>query len=331
LQFGIHLGRTPQMSPAACVDYYLSTARLAEELRFASVWIGDHILFPRVRTSTYPMTLSGQLDQIDTSDNIFEALTLISSLAAVTTTIKLGTNVLVLPYRHPLLTAKMLATIDTIAAGRLILGVGVGWLQEEFNALHAPSFEHRGALTDEHIRILRELWAEAFPAFSGRWYSFSGFGFAPKPVHDHIPIWIGGVSEAALRRTARLGDGWLPSHLPVEDYRKSIDRLKVFCAGAGRSLEEVTLALFIRLTIDPDASGKELQFIEQPTLPPYFRGNAKQIARAMRGYADLGISHVAIDVAMHGVTDRQESVRAAMATLAEEVVPSFGAGLEPSG
>ena len=141
-----------------------------------------------------------------------DPLTMMGFLLAATQRIKLATGVLVLPYRAPVLTAKIVSTLDYMSGGRVILGIGVGWMEEEFLALGLDTFHQRGRVTNEYIRAFKELWTKDSPDFQGRYCQFSGIKFHPKPAHKpHTPIWVGGNTPPAIRRAACLGDGWLPS------------------------------------------------------------------------------------------------------------------------
>jgi probable F420-dependent oxidoreductase len=167
---------------------------------------------------------------------------LLSFIAARTQKARLLTSVMVLPHRGPVLTAKMLASINVLSGGRLIVGCGVGWMQEEFEAIGAPPFDERGDVADEYIRVFRELWTSDNPTFDGRYASFSDIKLGPRPVQKpHSPIWIGGESPRALRRAARLGDGWYPigtnSTYPVDTPERvsyALARLRHYAEEAGR-------------------------------------------------------------------------------------------------
>ena len=164
----------------------------------------------------------------------YDPFTILSYIAAVTTRIGLGTSVLVLPYHHPMRLAKAAATLDVLSGGRVILGVGVGVIAQELNAMGSP-YAERGALTDEAIAIMQALWTQARPSHHGRVYRFSGMAFAPKPLQKpHIPILIGGVSRAAIRRAARLGNGWHPMAMPPEVLRERMRYLEEQAQAAGR-------------------------------------------------------------------------------------------------
>jgi probable F420-dependent oxidoreductase len=229
----------------------------------------------------------------------------------------------VLPYRHPLLTAKILATIDVLSGGRLIVGAGIGWMREEFEAFGAASYEHRGSLSDEYVRIFREVWTQELPQFEGRWYRFAGFGFQPKPIQAHVPIWIGGHSEAALRRVARLGDGWHPTALPPDEYAVAATRLRELLAARNRPLESITLAQHMEIVLDFDAHGDELATITSPDVPLAFTGNPDQVAATWRRYQALGVDHLSIEATLVGQQGTIDGRHRAMEYLAREIIPAF--------
>ena len=192
--------RGPQATPEAL-------ARLVahgEALGFGIVSVSDHVVMPRTANSTYPYSADGSFAG---GAECLEQLTLHAYLAAVTTRLRLLTAVMVVPHRPPVLTAKVLATVDVLSGGRLIVGCGAGWLREEFEAIEAPDFDRRGAVTSEYIRAFKELWTSDEPTFHGEFCSFSNLHFEPKPMQKpHPPIWTGGESPAALRRAGRLAD-----------------------------------------------------------------------------------------------------------------------------
>jgi probable F420-dependent oxidoreductase len=198
-------------------------ARLAEELGYSSVWVADHLLPP----SPYGPVYGG----------VFEPITLLSYVAAVTTRVTLGTSVIILPLRDPFLLAKQAATVERLAPGRLVLGVGIGWEQSEFTALKIP-FHERGARTDEALELIRALHRTGRGEFRGRFYAAESGVFAPTPSAP-IPLMIGGTSDAALRRAARIGDLWQAFGLTPEEFgarRRTLDSL-----AAGRAVRAGTM------------------------------------------------------------------------------------------
>ena len=179
----------------------------AEELGFESVLAGDHIVLPTAGTNQYPYTSDGSFSR-PTDEPFLETMTLLGYLAACTSRIKLGSTVIILPYRNPVVQAKMFASLDVLTNGRIICGVGVGWLEKEFEIL-GLDYHQRGAMTDEFLEIMMALWTQPNPEYHGKYYSIDGIQFEPKPVQQpSIPIWVGGHTKAALRRTARYGNCW---------------------------------------------------------------------------------------------------------------------------
>ena len=200
----------PGRGPLATPDMLLTIAKHGEELGFDSIQTGDHILVPKNIDSTYPYTDTGEFPGLSSGSSL-EQLTLLAFLAGQTSNIRLVTSVLIVPHRNPLVAAKTLATLDVLSKGRLVVGIGVGWMKEEFEALGLPPFEERGAVTDEYLRIFKELWTNDDPSFNGKYCNFSGINFLPKPVQKpHPPILLGGETMYSLRRVVDFCDGWIP-------------------------------------------------------------------------------------------------------------------------
>lgn len=202
-------------------------ARRVEEMGFARIVAYDHVV--GAGRATRP-TWTGAYD----SDTPFhEPFTLFSYLAAVTQSVELMTGVLILPQRQTALVAKQAAEVDVLSGGRFTLGVGVGWNPVEFESLNQV-FTDRGARIEEQIAVLRALWKRDTTTFHGRWHTIVDAGIRPRPARGSIPIWFGGRVDAALRRAARLGDGWLPQSAPNETSRHMVERLRSFVDEAGR-------------------------------------------------------------------------------------------------
>jgi probable F420-dependent oxidoreductase len=201
MEFGIQL---PHLGPLASGAATVRVAQLAERLGFDSVWVGDHIVYPAEFVDRF-------------GDACYEAMTMLTWVGASTARIRLGTGVLIAPYRNPLVLGKQISTLDALSGGRMIVGVGVGWLQEEFEALGAD-FANRGAVTDEHLSVMRTLWRERNPSFSGERFSFPPMCAEPRPAQQpNPPVWIGGNTRRAIRRAANLAEGWFPIwHAPTE-------------------------------------------------------------------------------------------------------------------
>jgi len=291
MRFGFPI---PTRGPLGTLDTIRRMARAAEEYQYDSIWISDHIVIPKASTSTYPYSEDGRLD-LNVAQHYLEPLTVMSYLAGVTERPAIGSSVLILPYRNPMLVAKMVATLDLLSRGRVILAVGVGWMEEEFRALNLATFKDRGALTDEYIQILRELWTKEWPTYQGRFYSFEEVRFYPKPVQKpHPPIWIGGHTKAAIRRAARLGDGWHPiglrppAGLYPEEFAKAAADLRSQAEAAGRDPKAITLSFKAPITFtDGAASGARTPFI----------GTRDQIVEDIQTYQRLGVSHLIFDFA----------------------------------
>lgn len=212
MQLGLGLPNLSLVDPS---ETLFRLAEATEALAFDSIWVSDHVFIPYEFGANYPYSATGQLG-LQATDHILDPLTTLSFLAGRINRPRLGVSVLIIPYRNPIVTVKMLVTLDVLSGGRVILGAGVGWMPEEFAALQA-SYPDRGRVTDEYLHIFKALCTEEKPVFEGQHYQLSNIGFYPKPVQKpHPPVWIGGYSHAALRRAVRLGDGWHPSNLEPE-------------------------------------------------------------------------------------------------------------------
>ncbi|MDP6706617.1 MAG: LLM class F420-dependent oxidoreductase [Alphaproteobacteria bacterium] len=243
MDFGIHmLTRGPGADPEAIS----AMARTGDELGFAYFTVNDHIAVPGDIASRYPYTETGEWPGASVGECL-EQLSVLSFIAAVTRRIRLLTSVMVLPHRPPVLAAKTIATADVLSGGRVTLGVGVGWMREELAAIGAPPFAERGAVSDEYLRVFKELWTADKPAFEGRYSRFSDIAFLPRPVQKpHPPIWVGGESPVALRRTVALGDCWYPvgrnPRYPLdtaERYAAAAARLDVLAEAEGRDPADI--------------------------------------------------------------------------------------------
>jgi probable F420-dependent oxidoreductase len=221
-----------------------------------------------------------------------EQTTTLSFLAAKTTSLHLVTSIMVLPYRHPLLAAKMLASLDVLSGGRLILGVGVGWMKEEFEALGLHSFEERGVLSNEYIRILREVWTSEKPSFRGKFFSFEDLKLGPLPIQKpHPPIWVGGESEAALRRAAALGDAWYPiggnPKRPLKtlsQLREAISKLNTYGRSSGRIVDIPVSLVAFQPKLEEGLISDEL-----------FVGDPQKVISDIHDCERLGVSYVSFD------------------------------------
>jgi probable F420-dependent oxidoreductase len=304
MDFGVHL---PQLGRSANRDNLIEWATEADRLGLHSGWVSDHVAWPRHIESSYPYTEDGSfpggfdmpwLDPLGT----------LLFVAARTERIKLGITVLILGYRPPVLTAKWMATLDVLSEGRAILGVGVGWMREEFEVLGMP-FDNRGARADEQLEIFQQLFTAETPSYDGAYYAFPEIGFSPKPPGGHIPVWVGGSSPAAFRRTARYGDGFHAAFEPLERVREEWDAIGRACEAEGRDRGEITLS--VRLYLDPAAQMEPEKSIQ---------GSTDQMAETVGRWRDAGVDHLAVDVvAGGGASGRLDALRAFMT----DVAPSF--------
>lgn len=309
----------PGRGPLATPDMLLTIAKHGEELGFDSIQTGDHILVPKNIDSTYPYTDTGEFPGLSSGSSL-EQLTLLAFLAGQTSNIRLVTSVLIVPHRNPLVAAKTLATLDVLSKGRLVVGIGVGWMKEEFEALGLPPFEERGAVTDEYLRIFKELWTNDNPSFNGKYCSFSGINFLPKPVQKpHPPLWVGGESMAAVRRAAQLCDGWYPIGSnpqfrmdTPELLNEKLQRLRTEMNKCDREPGAVNL---IYRTHDYDlSSGRPSE-----TDRNFFTGSADQIASDIRRYEEIGVSYMVMDFGRN--SQSLEDVLGNMEDMANEVWP----------
>ena len=280
----------------------LSFGPLAEELGYDSVWVMDHLFnngYIRERLDDKPY---------------YHPLATLSYLAATTERVLLGTSVLVLPYHNPVELAKYTATLDHMSDGRVTLGVGVGAMTEEFAALGIPMSE-RGALTNECIRVMKELWTNQAPSYHSSRWNFDDLRFSPKPVQQpHIPLWIGGASPGALRRAARLGDGWHPSGLTPEEYAVRRQQVRELAERAGRDPDSLTMSA--RVEVEATGGPSSDRTANRARIP----GNdLEQAAITIAAYRDAGVEHLVLALN----TGEVGRIRSLMEDLASQALPQF--------
>jgi len=281
VEFGCHL---PIFGPAAARAGLLTFARDMEGLGYESLWASDHIVIPHTIRSRYPYSDTGQFP-LAPDATFLEPLTALAMVAGVTERAKLGTTVLVLPHRHPVLAAKALATLDHLSDGRVILGAGVGWMREEVELLGAP-FAERGAWSDEAIRIMRACWRDERTRFHGRFFNFDDIGCFPKPVRGDIPIWMGGHAKPALRRIVALADGWHAAFPSAAGLEAGLALLREECARQKRPFGELTITLRAGLAIRPSPGGPDRKALQ---------GTPEEIVEDLRRFKALGVSHVLME------------------------------------
>ncbi|HEY7655066.1 MAG TPA: TIGR03619 family F420-dependent LLM class oxidoreductase [Methylomirabilota bacterium] len=281
----------------------IQIAARAEEVGLDSVWVTDHVVVPRDVSLIY-------------RDDMLDPLAVLPWLAGVTERIALGTSVIVLPYRSPLPVAKLLASVDVLSGGRLIVGVAVGWLEGEFEALGVP-FRERGRRTDEAIELFRAVWTQEYPEIKTASHRLTGLKASPLPLQKpRPPILVGGGSEAALRRAARLGDGWHASGVAPSVFRASALAVGNHWKEAKRE-GEPQLTLRVPLLIDG---------IHRPAVDPALlgtrhvvRGPIASVARELRQYQAAGCQHVALEVSYTTYPAILETID----VLAEEIRPAL--------
>ena len=277
MEIGIFL---PTAGPNATTESIRAIGEAAEAWGFDSVWTADHVLLPVEINTPYPYAPQYPFK----GESVYmEAATALTYIAGFTKRIKLAFGACILPYREPVLHAKVLSTLDILSAGRVILGAGVGWMREEFEALHMR-FEDRGRRADEHIQVLRALWTQEDPKFDGEFYHVRGVRFAPRPVHGTIPIFIAGHSAPARRRAGRLGDGWHTAYLPLDQLRAGWDEIRRIAGDAGR--DPSALQLTCRIAAGPPFG---MGGAAQPVLP------VDQLRDSLHRHRELGASHIVLD------------------------------------
>ena len=313
MQIGFNIPVTPPLGTPATM------ARLAvegEAIGYDYACVSDHIVEPTGIHSRYPYSDSGEFPKASRGERQ-EQLTAVAYLAAKTSRLRFLTSVMVVPHRPAVLTAKILATIDVMSGGRLIVGIGAGWLKEEFEAIGAPPFEERGAVTDEYMLAFRELWTKDAPQFNGRYVKFKDVVFAPKPVQKCPPMWVGGESGPALRRTARIGDGWYPigtnPQHPLNTmprYRASVERLRNLTQDAGRKPESVALTYRVQ------RFGTQVPAKADNGERTLFSGSNAELIEDVRAMRALGVAALDFNFAAASADD----AIAAMRQLHEQVL-----------
>ncbi len=265
-----------------------------EAIGYNVITVSDHLVIPTSIDAKYPYSDTGEFPSAARLER-HEQLTALAFIAAKTKTARLLTSVMVVPHRPALLTAKILSTIDVLSGGRLMVGIGAGWMEEEFIAVQTPPFKDRGLVTDEYMLACKELWTSEDPKFDGKYVKFSNIAFAPKPVQKpHPPIWVGGESGPALRRTARYADGWYPigtnpAHKldSLELFKASVARLRKMTADAGRDPASVALGYRVQY------HGEGVPASASDGNRRLFSGAPSDIIADIRALRDMGV--VSID------------------------------------
>lgn len=284
MDIGVHL---PQLGRGATRSALKEFCVEAERLGVHSGWVSDHIAWPADISSKYPYSDDGSFPAPN-SMAWLEPIGTLLFVAAVTEKMMLGQTVLILGYRPPVQTAKLIATLDVLSEGRAILGAGIGWMREEFEVLGMP-YDHRGKRADEQLEIFQSLFSDESPSYDGEYYSFPEIKFEPKPVQDRVPVWIGGASEAAFRRTARFGDCFHAAFEPLDRVADEWKRVLELTAEAGR--DSTAMQLSVRLYLDPASNMK-------PALS--IAGSPEQMIDTMGSWRGIGVDHVLVDITAPG-------------------------------
>ena len=273
----------------------------AEKLGFHLISVADHIgLTPEVI--------------VDYPEPYYEVFTNLAWLAGLTTNIELNTSVVVIPYRHPITTAHLIANVDQLSGGRFIFGVGVGWAKTEFDAL-GISLKDRGSLTNESINILKELWTNENPSYSSSRWNFSDLKFSPKPLQKpSIPIWIGGASDGALARAARVGDGWHPSGVDPSAYSVRKQQIEELAESQNRDISHFTWST--RVEVQAHGKPSSERAAQRSTLPG---DSSDQMIHGIAEYESSGADHIILAINSGDVI----RIKELMHTISEEVMPSF--------
>jgi probable F420-dependent oxidoreductase len=250
-----------------------SWAQLSESLGYHLIMTSDHIAITPDVQSRYPAPF-------------FEPISLLGWLAGITSTIEIGTTVIIMPYRNPLELAKATANVDQLSGGRFILGVGIGWAQEEFKVLNVP-YRSRGVITNEYLEAVKLLWTQDVASYDGKFVSFNEVHTAPRPIQaPHPPIWVGGPSDAAMRRTVRYGDAWHPIRIQMDWFKNTgIPRLKEIADEEGRPIPKLCPRIRLRLTRSPLPDSERV----------VGEGSLSQVHKDLAELESLGCSYVVLD------------------------------------
>jgi probable F420-dependent oxidoreductase len=300
------------MKIGICVPHYgrpievgriVEVVQRAEEQGLDSLWVTDHVIMPRDLPIIY-------------RDHMLDPLTVLPWLAGITTKITLGTSLVVLPYRSPIVVAKTLASVDVLSGGRLIFAGGVGWVEAEFATLGVP-FHERGRRADEALEVIRALWTQEYPEIETRHHRITGMKASPMPIQKpHPPIWAGGYSEGAFRRVAKYADGWHASRTSHEAFQKGIEAVSRYWAESGR---EGSPVWSLRIPLLIEGIGEVIVDAGMHRGRPQLQGSIDQVIGQLQGYQALGCQHVVIDLSNLSFP----SLLATLDILAQQVRPQL--------
>jgi len=313
-KFGVFL---PVSGRAASRKTLMQAAQQAEALGYDSVWAADRLVIPWKIVTTYPYSKEATFI-VPPDRPFFDTLTCLAFLAGCTENIQLGMSVMVLPYRHPLHWSRIATTIDQLSTGRLILGVGVGWMEEEFAAMNAP-FKERGKVSDEQLTLLKQLWAEEHITFHGKYYNVDDIAFSPKPYQKpRIPIWVGGEGKPAQRRAGQFGDAWFPYFVKItpKELAARYDNVRADAKNAGRNTDEVELACCLPVELTPTGGSQ---------ITDYLKGSIGQVTERLKQFIDVGVIHIGLQFMIPHYPERQEQID----RFAREALPELKAYSKP--
>lgn len=307
MKFGVALttAASPVFRESEQKDYLLEASEISEAKGYESVWVSDRTLYPTDISERYPQQFGpGKTDP--NSQNIMEALITLAFIAGKTKKLRLGTSVLVLPFRNPLLNTKMVSTLDVLSEGRLILGIGTGWMKEEFDSMGAD-YSERGLVTDEHLSFLAQAADNPSPTYHGEYISTSGMRLYPQRRNGRsMPIWVGGNSDRALVRTVKYGTAWHGINLTPAELIHYQERLKGICKSHQRGYS--TIGITLRATVKITD-----KLINPSTDRPYLTGNLDQIEDDLKEYKNAGLDYLVISMA----GDTTEEVMASITRFAD--------------
>ena len=317
MRFGVAIGNLGGFGDPSGVNACLEVAQTAEDLGFDSVWTNDHIVVPAQIESRYPYNESG-IFPAAASVQCFEPLTMMAALAEATQQVDIGCSVLVIPYRHPAVTAKMLAAADRISGGRIVLGAGVGWMREEFDALGLPEeqFRRRGAVTNEYLRAMKEMWTNSGPSsFHGQFVQFDQVGAYPKPAREGgIPIVVGGNGPAAWRRASRWGDGFHAAFQSPDNLAAEVEGVRNACRRDRRDPDELEISMLSGIQLTQTPRGDDDR--------PLLSGSPDQVAADLLQFGKAGLEHLVATPTVRAET-QLERVLDGLQFMADEILPAF--------
>ena len=307
MQIGFNL---PNTGPLSAPEIMTQIAQEGEALGFDYLTITDHVVLPNLAVPGYPYSESGEFSSAEPMQR-HEQLTMAAYVAAKTSRIRLVLAVIVVPHRQPVLAAKMLSTIDVLSGGRLVVGIGAGWLKAEFDAVVTTPFAERGRVTDEYLDAFRELWTQPEPKFAGKYISFQDIVLEPKPVQKpYPPIWVGGESAPSMRRAARIGDAWYPigtNKAAMFDtlalYQAGIAKLRELTVAAGRAENAVAPTYRVK------RYGDGVKPIGSDGSRRLFSGTDADVLGDLRALRDLGVQAIDIDFERPGAAELLAEMR----------------------